>query len=176
MKWKRIRRWGSKVGCLAKVFNCSMWVVKSITFKLLMVITCTPITGINISNLLTPASLSHRLKHMKRGQLAGKVNLDFFCVCSSGTNVDVDTHSLVSWHFFKWVKCLKMQILPVMKRRGPARNRPSWDMGNMVLLSPQNVLRWEGELCFYFQMSFKSIPKQTILACPKKGFTKLLFI
>lgn len=67
---KRIGRLGSKVECLATVFNYSMLEVKSITFKLLMVITCTPITGISISNLLTPASLSHSLKHMKSSQLA----------------------------------------------------------------------------------------------------------
>lgn len=75
-----------KVGCLATVFNYSMREVKSITFKLLMVITCTPITGISISNLLTPAMLSQRLKHMTRSQLAGRVSLDcvcvYLCVCT----------------------------------------------------------------------------------------------
>lgn len=72
---------------MAVVFNYSMWEVKSITFKLLMVITCTPITRISISNLLTPASLSHRLKHTK---LAGRVNLEFVSV-SVCMSVDVHT-------------------------------------------------------------------------------------
>ena len=82
-----------------------------------MVITCNapPITGISISNLLTPAPLSHRLKHMKRSHLAGRVNLDFACVC---TSVDVGVHA-PCWSntiFFKLVRCLKIQILPCAEK------------------------------------------------------------
>lgn len=55
-----------------------------------MVITCTPITGISISNLLTPAALYPlRLKHMRKSHFAVAVSLDFSvgyvcvrkCVC-----------------------------------------------------------------------------------------------
>lgn len=78
---KKIIRRCNKVGCLASVFNYSMQEVKSITFKLLMLITSIPITGISISNLLRLASLTQ--PQIKTYQVACQKGQPELSVCTS---------------------------------------------------------------------------------------------